>query len=60
MRFTYDTKGGEDALNEILKDVRTAGSKKGGFPTWTGLKQISGDVWLVKGRPWLEVRIDIN
>lgn len=55
IKFTYDPNSGDDALKDILKDVKTAGSKEGGFPTWTGLKQLSGDVWPVKGKPWFEV-----
>lgn len=56
VKFTYQ-QSGDDALKDIMEDVRNASIKKGGFPTWTGLKQISGDIWPVKGKPWLEVRL---
>lgn len=53
VNFKYhETRQG--ALEEILKELRIISDTKGGFPTWLGLKQASGSVWLVKGNPWRE------
>ncbi|KAI5124079.1 hypothetical protein M0805_003906 [Coniferiporia weirii] len=57
VNFSYDTRSGNDAISDIVKEVKAVGDAKGGFPTWTGLRQASGDVWLVQGKPWRE---DLN
>ncbi|TFK42802.1 RNA12 protein-domain-containing protein [Crucibulum laeve] len=42
----------EEVLAEIESALREEGSKKGGLPSWSGLR--GGNVWLVKGTPWRE------
>lgn len=53
VNFSYDATNGEQALQEILKDIRTQSRARGGFPSWTGMN--TGDIWFVQGRPWREV-----
>ena len=57
IKFTYKTAGSESTLQEILGSLRESIHSRGGVPSWVGLP--SGDVWLVQGTPWREVRLDI-
>lgn len=54
MNFKYDGTS-QTALDEIIDEFKNVGDARGGFPTWLGINQASGDVWLVKGKPWREV-----
>ncbi|KAJ7090200.1 RNA12 protein-domain-containing protein [Mycena belliarum] len=49
--FSYINRDAEDALKMIETELRAEAKKHGGLPTWLGG---GGDVWLVKGQPWLE------
>ncbi|KAL5532911.1 YME2 [Sanghuangporus sanghuang] len=53
VKFAYKERS-QDALDDIVKELNTAGATKGGFPTWTGLRQTSGRAWIVRGKPWRE------
>lgn len=55
--FKYN--GSHETLSEVIEEIKAAGEAAGGFPSWTGLKRISGSVWQVKGEPWLEVTRNI-
>ena len=55
VRFTYREDGSPTALDDIIQDLRSQVSKRGGIPSWHGFPR--GNVWLVKGRPWREVSI---
>jgi hypothetical protein len=56
VRFAYTPQVEQE--DTILKDVENAvreeASAHGGFPNWLGLA--SGNVWVVQGSPWREVR----
>jgi hypothetical protein len=57
VKFCYSSASTGDqasALATIEKDLRNNAQEYGGFPSWTGLTR--GDIWLVKGRPWREVK----
>lgn len=59
VRFRYTPGPGTEAdVRDALKDIRFAlekeAAKRGGIPNWIGLK--TGGIWLVKGKPWNEVR----
>ena len=55
VKFTYTPEGPEDAaLDTILRELKESSSKHGGPPTWTGMW--TGNIWPVKGKPWMEVR----
>lgn len=56
VRFKYSAGEPGEALETIEKSVREEAEKRGGIPSWTGLAS-RGDVWLVKGTPWREVRV---
>lgn len=59
VKFGYDPGASEEeTLNKILEDLRENVAKNGGMPSWTGLPQAQGDVWLVKGKPWREVCVE--
>lgn len=53
VRFSYNTTNDDGALAEIESDLKSHVRSHGGMPSWTGLK--GGDLWLVQGKPWLEV-----
>jgi len=55
VHFKYSAGDQEEALKSIEADLRIESYKHGGLPSWLGLS--GGTVWLVKGRPWREVRI---
>jgi len=55
VRFKYDARDSLSALETIRKSVRETAAKHGGFPSW--IKLARGDVWLVRGMPWREVRL---
>ena len=55
VHFKYNAGEQGEALETIEKSVREEAEKQGGIPSWTGLTK-RGDVWLVKGTPWREVR----
>ena len=57
MRFKYNASDPVSALDAIQKSVREAAVKHGGIPSWIELSK--GDVWLVRGTPWREVRPNI-
>ncbi|GJE86794.1 exonuclease [Phanerochaete sordida] len=53
VKFGYDPgDSADEALAQIVADLRDAAAKHGGMPSWIGLPQ--GNVWLVKGKPWRE------
>lgn len=54
VRFTYSANESRAALDIIQRDVMEAAAKQGGIPSWIGVAK--GNVWLVKGTPWREVR----
>ena len=57
VKFAYDPGASQDAaLSTILQELRNNVTSHGGVPSWTGFP--TGNVWLVKGRPWREVGID--
>jgi hypothetical protein len=53
VKFKYNAEHPEEALKAIENDLRDIVVKKGGSPSWIGLKR--GTAWLVKGKPWPEV-----
>lgn len=53
VKFTYSASDRESALKDIEDELR-AEADKHAMPSWAGLDW--GNVWLVKGQPWLEVR----
>ena len=55
VKFKYNAIEQDKALGEILSEVKTVCSEKGGTPTWTGMSSIAGEAWAVKGQPWREV-----
>ncbi|KAH8108444.1 RNA12 protein-domain-containing protein [Phellopilus nigrolimitatus] len=57
VRFKYDASSHDDALRDIVKELKAASDENQGLPSWTALKQASGDIWLVQGKPWRE---DLN
>ena len=52
VKFEYSAGEQESALDTIVQELRKTSSAQGGMPSWWGLH--TGDVWLVKGRPWKE------
>ena len=57
VKFTYNVADSEGTLHEILVSLRENIHSQGGVPSWVGIP--TGNVWLVKGTPWREVRPDI-
>lgn len=56
VKFQYNDQGGTDAaLNTIIRDLKESTAKHGGIPSWVGIQ--TGNAWIVKGKPWKEVRI---
>ncbi|KAI9067059.1 hypothetical protein FKP32DRAFT_1664487 [Trametes sanguinea] len=55
VKFKYNSKEDESALQSLLHDLRETVHSHGGVPSWCGLP--TGEVWLVKGKPWRE---DLN
>lgn len=53
VKFTYNASDKESALRDIEDELR-AEADDHAMPSWAGLDW--GNVWLVKGQPWLEVR----
>lgn len=53
VKFSYSAGDPEPALDTIMTELRGAVDKEGGVPSWTGIN--TGNVWLVKGKPWREV-----
>ncbi|KAH0830288.1 RNA12 protein-domain-containing protein [Lanmaoa asiatica] len=51
VRFTYSASDKENALKDIEDELREEADKHA-MPSWAGLDW--GNVWLVKGQPWLE------
>lgn len=54
VRFKYSAGDPSEALKSIEAQLRQEACKHGGLPSWNGLGR--GNVWLVKGSPWKEVR----
>jgi len=54
VRFKYSADDPVPALDAIRKSLRETVAKRGGIPSWIQLAK--GDVWLVMGTPWREVR----
>lgn len=54
MRFKYSAVDPVSALDAIQKSAREAALKHGGIPSWIELSK--GNIWLVRGTPWREVR----
>ncbi|KAF9234783.1 RNA12 protein-domain-containing protein [Melanogaster broomeanus] len=52
VKFSYSARDTDTALKEIENDLREQAEEHGGMPSWAGLDW--GNVWLVKGQPWLE------
>jgi len=55
VRFNYTASDEEGTLAAIEADVKQSIAERGGIQTWTGLR--GGNAWLVKGKPWKEVRL---
>lgn len=53
VKFTYSTSDKASALDDIEDELRVEADKHA-MPSWAGFDW--GNVWLVKGQPWLEVR----
>ena len=53
VKFRYNAQEKDSALQSILHDLRESVHSHGGVPSWCGLS--TGEVWLVKGKPWREV-----
>lgn len=53
VKFKYHATEHDSALQLIVQNLRNHVHSHGGVPSWVGLP--SGEIWLVKGRPWLEV-----
>ena len=53
IKFSYSAGDPESALDTIMTDLRRTVDEEGGVPSWTGVN--TGNVWLVKGKPWREV-----
>jgi hypothetical protein len=56
VKFAYNAGDKECALKDIEDKLR-AEADGHAMPSWAGLDW--GNVWLVKGQPWLEVRLYI-
>jgi hypothetical protein len=56
VKFAYNAGDKECALKDIEDKLR-AEADEHAMPSWAGLDW--GNVWLVKGQPWLEVRLYI-
>ena len=54
VKYKYNAADPESAQQSILESLRKYVHSHGGVPSWIGLP--SGEVWLVKGTPWREVR----
>ena len=54
VKFKYYPEGNDAALEIIENDLRREAARKGGIPSWIGINR--GNVWVVKGTPWREVR----
>ena len=54
VKFRYTASDTESALDKIVEDLRNQVHSHGGVPSWYGIP--TGEVWLVKGSPWREVR----
>ena len=55
VKFGYNAGSSQDsALNAILEELKESVAKHGGIPSWSGVP--TGNIWLVKGKPWREVR----
>lgn len=54
VRFAYNPRDDQNALEALQKDLRLEADKHGGLPSWSGLNYCS--IWLVKGSPFVEVR----
>ena len=52
VKFTYNASDKESALRDIEDELR-AEVDRHAMPSWAGLDW--GNVWLVRGHPWLEV-----
>lgn len=50
--FDFTASDAEDALKTIEAELKEEAKAHGGFPSWLGG---GGGVWLVKGKPWIEV-----
>lgn len=57
VKFAYNASDKESALKDIEGDLRAEVDEQS-TPSWAGLGR--GNVWLVKGQPWLEVRYCIT
>lgn len=55
VNFTYNAEKGNNAIKEIVNELRAETSAKGGIPSWTGIKQTPCNIWEVEGTPWREV-----
>ncbi len=53
VRFAYKADS-ENALETIEQELKRKVQDRGGLPSWLGMS--SGNVWMVKGIPWNEVR----
>ena len=54
VRFRYLNLDGSTAALEVVEEqLREHVEKEGGLPSWAGLER--SHIWVVKGRPWLEV-----
>lgn len=58
VHFNYDASSspsnGASPLEDIRQVMQSKARQSGGLPSWLGLRM--GDVWIVRGEPWTEVR----
>jgi hypothetical protein len=53
--FDFTASDSEDALKTIESELKEEAKKHGGLPSWLGA---GANVWLVEGKPWIEVIIN--
>ena len=55
VHFQYMNDDSNRALDDILTQARHIFAEHNGSPSWMG-SRYAGNAWLVKGKPWKEVR----
>lgn len=55
VHFQYLNDDSNRALDDILTQARHIFAEQNGSPSWMG-SRYAGNAWLVKGKPWREVR----
>ena len=54
VNFKFTASDTDDALRTIEHELQQKIKQEGALPSWLGTQ--AGNVWLVKGTPWIEVR----